>query len=493
MLPPTIRRDLSKAEIKPSGKVWTEGTLTYTGVGLAMLFFWLLWGDFSWAMKDRGVSPVATLLFKKYSASDFLVGMLLVSIPMLLSMLAGPIVSYKSDRHRGRFGRRIPFLLVQTPIAALAMVGLAFSPFLGKLFHATLGAFSPGQDGSVLFFVGTFWVVFNVTSIVANTIFQGLINDVVPREMLGRFFGAFRAVSLIAGMIFNRWIFAKAETGYFWIFLGMAALYGGGFISMCLKVKEGNYPPPPPPDPNRGVPDRQQGLPKGMFREALFSLVFRGAEFFVARLYTDQYLCAFLHEGPAYGPPNVWKLLCSLLLLFPSAYLSARESRGSVSSAADWNGHTGYLHSRVPRLRIACPRRGELCHRHRIEQCGRRCLDDRGGIDCAEVIAEKQLHPNRVSGRHSWQRHQYHGPSPGRPVPRSPSSQLPVHVLYQRLHCHCRASYKPRSSPKIYATRRAQELRRPRVKKEPGGMRGYGPVISNLMNSLGAPPSGIRP
>jgi MFS family permease len=332
MLPPTIRRDLSKAEIKPSGKVWTEGTLTYTGVGLAMLFFWLLWGDFSWAMKDRGVSPVATLLFKKYSASDFLVGMLLVSIPMLLSMLAGPIVSYKSDRHRGRFGRRIPFLLVQTPIAALAMVGLAFSPFLGKLFHATLGAFSPGQDGSVLFFVGTFWVVFNVTSIVANTIFQGLINDVVPREMLGRFFGAFRAVSLIAGMIFNRWIFAKAETGYFWIFLGMAALYGGGFISMCLKVKEGNYPPPPPPDPNRGVLaflTASKGYLKECFGKPYFLWFFAALNFsWLAFIPINTYVLFYMKDLhmdlQTYGNCSVLSFFFSLVLTYPLGSLADR-------------------------------------------------------------------------------------------------------------------------------------------------------------------------
>jgi MFS family permease len=33
---------------------------------------------------------------------------------------------------------------------------------------------------------------------------------------------------------------------YVWLFLGIAVLYGGGFTMMCLKVKEGQYPPPPP-------------------------------------------------------------------------------------------------------------------------------------------------------------------------------------------------------------------------------------------------------
>lgn len=38
-------------------KIWKQGTLTYTTFGLIALFFWLLWGDFTWAMKDRAVGP----------------------------------------------------------------------------------------------------------------------------------------------------------------------------------------------------------------------------------------------------------------------------------------------------------------------------------------------------------------------------------------------------------------------------------------------------
>ncbi|HLP24603.1 MAG TPA: MFS transporter, partial [Acidobacteriota bacterium] len=51
--------------------------------------------------------------------------------------------------------------------------------------------------------------------------------------------------------IFNYWLFGKAETHYTEIFLGIGLLYGIGFTAMCLKVKEGNYPPPPPVPPSR--------------------------------------------------------------------------------------------------------------------------------------------------------------------------------------------------------------------------------------------------
>jgi hypothetical protein len=51
--------------------------------------------------------------------------------------------------------------------------------------------------------LGLSWTVFEFATIAANAVFGGLINDVVPREVIGRFFGMFRAVSLIAGMFFN--------------------------------------------------------------------------------------------------------------------------------------------------------------------------------------------------------------------------------------------------------------------------------------------------
>src|SRR5690606_31590196 len=80
--------------------------------------------------------------------------------------------------------------------------------------------------------------------VVANAVFIALINDVVPAEFLGRFQGLFRALSLMAGIMFNYWIFGHAESHYHWIFITIGTIYGLGFMMMCFKVKEGRYPPP---------------------------------------------------------------------------------------------------------------------------------------------------------------------------------------------------------------------------------------------------------
>ncbi len=227
-------------------RVWTAGTLTYTTAGLVVLFGWLLWGDFAWNLKERAITPVAQVMLRGFHAPDWLVGLLVGSIPAGLGMLLGPIVSVKSDRHRGRWGRRIPFLLIPTPIIALAMAGIAFSPTAGAGLHEFLGANSPGLTFCRIATFSFFWTVFEMATVIVNALFGALINDVVPAPVIGRFFALFRAVGLVAGIVFNFYLMGKAETHYFWIFLGLGLLYGIAFTLMCLNVKEGEYPAPVP-------------------------------------------------------------------------------------------------------------------------------------------------------------------------------------------------------------------------------------------------------
>ena len=182
------RRDIEGAGLsttdlqtqESSVKTWRAGTLVYTSGGLVILFAWLLWGDFAWSMKERVAAPVFTIVLKKFQASDTLLGTLTGSLPAAINIILLPIICVRSDRHRGRWGRRIPFLLATTPIAALSMVGLAFSPKLGLAAHS-----------SVLAFLGLFWVLFEVGSLTANQIFGAFVNDVVPQPLMGRFYGLF--------------------------------------------------------------------------------------------------------------------------------------------------------------------------------------------------------------------------------------------------------------------------------------------------------------
>jgi len=230
----------------PKPRVWKVGSLTYTFSGLILLFCLLLAGDFAWAMRDRAVGPIAQLMLRELHAPNVVVGMLLSSLPTALGLIIGPIVSMKSDRLRSRWGRRIPFLLLSAPFAVFSMFGLAATPWMGRELHAFLGSYSPGLFAVSIGVFVVFWTVFDLAGVVANSVFGGLVNDVVPPELLGRFFGLFRMVSLLAGILFNFWLMGNAEEHFVAIFACTGMLYGVGFSWMCCKVKEGDYPPPKP-------------------------------------------------------------------------------------------------------------------------------------------------------------------------------------------------------------------------------------------------------
>jgi hypothetical protein len=94
-----------------------------------------------------------------------------------------------------------------------------------------------------------FWAAFELATIAGGAVFGGLINDVVPKEVLGRFYGIFRMISLIDGIIFNYWLTGKIPAHFSLIMTAAGIFYGVTFMIVCLKVKEGEHPPRRQPEP----------------------------------------------------------------------------------------------------------------------------------------------------------------------------------------------------------------------------------------------------
>ena len=225
-------------------KTWSVGTLTYTAAGLVVLFGWLLWGDFSWSMKERAVNPTATLMIKSFGVSDFVYGLIIISFTNLTNIFLQPIISYRSDRYRSKWGRRIPYLLKTTPFVAVGLIGLGLTPTLAGWMQNAIGVDRISYNACGLTMFCIFWALLDFGTTLANAIFVALANDVVPSALIGRFMGMFRAVSLVCAVVFNYFLMGKAETHSKIIFITLGILYGVGLLLMCLKVKEGEYPPP---------------------------------------------------------------------------------------------------------------------------------------------------------------------------------------------------------------------------------------------------------
>ena len=228
-------------------KTWRVGTLTYTMGGLVALFAWLLLGDFSWSMRDRSVQPMAQWFLGQLKVSGWLFGLIITSFPAFVGLVLGPIISVKSDRLRSRWGRRIPFLLVTTPIAAAGMIGLGCTPLVAEWARGQWPDLPPLMVSLACF--GLSWTAFEFATIAGQAVFGGLVNDVVPEPLLGRFFGLFRAVSLLGGIAFNKWLMGYTPTHFTVILLALGVFYGVSFLWVCFRIKEGEYPPPVTEEP----------------------------------------------------------------------------------------------------------------------------------------------------------------------------------------------------------------------------------------------------
>lgn len=231
-----------------SRKTFHAGTLTYTAAGILGLFFWLLWGDFCFSLMNGIWRTILPLQIKSLEMPNWLIGVIVISIPSTLNVILNPIISTVSDRTRSRWGRRRPFMLFATPFISLFLCVMGFSGDIGHWLHAgTLGQLSGWSLGAITVgVIGVALFLFYSADLFVSTVFYYLFNDVVPVPLMARFLALFRMVGTGAGALYNQFIFPHALEHMKIIFFGVAALYFVGFILMCLMVKEGDYPPAKP-------------------------------------------------------------------------------------------------------------------------------------------------------------------------------------------------------------------------------------------------------
>ena len=240
----------SKAQNVAEGNGKSEfrvGTLVYSKLSLMYLFAWLLWGDFCFTLMEIVVPNVLPLNLKAMGATNTVTSLLLTTIPAFLNLTVCPMISYRSDRMRSRWGRRIPILLIATPPIALFLAAIGYSQEIGGFLHHLLtGVVGTSRIAVTLGFLSFAVIGFQFFNMFTSSVYYYLFNDVVPESHLARFLSLFRVVGALAGVCFNFFVLKYATTHMQAIFLGAGVLYAVAFIAMCLKIKEGDYPPPPP-------------------------------------------------------------------------------------------------------------------------------------------------------------------------------------------------------------------------------------------------------
>jgi len=233
------------AAAKTGPKLFTIGTLSYTQKSIVMLFFWLMWNDFCLTLFEN-VQSFSSILFKNNGASNLIIG-LSGSLVGILCLIINPVISTVSDRHRGKYGRRRPFLLAATPPLALVTMAIPYMPELGKYLtrYPVLTAFwnHLGVNGPV-FCIGIGFIIFNIFNLVISSLFYYYWIDVVPEEVLGRFNGLNLIVGRVSAFVFSFFLYGLGETHLKPLCFGLGLFFLIFYVLSTWRVKEGEYPPP---------------------------------------------------------------------------------------------------------------------------------------------------------------------------------------------------------------------------------------------------------
>jgi Na+/melibiose symporter-like transporter len=225
---------------------FTCGTLHYTPAALAILFGWLLWGDFTMTLMESmpGLLVMQLADYPKI-ISNTAISMLMVMIGQVFNVMLNPIISYSSDRHRGRWGRRRPFLMFATPFVTLFLILIPWSP------EITAALTRVGWVQAVLrlcpiaplvLTFGFLIVGYTVFNMFIATTYYYLLPDTVPEPFIGRFYGLFRFFGYLAGIIFNVFIYGHAHAHMKLLFAIIGGIYAASFMLLSWKVREGEYP-----------------------------------------------------------------------------------------------------------------------------------------------------------------------------------------------------------------------------------------------------------
>jgi maltose/moltooligosaccharide transporter len=226
---------------------FTVGTLTYDKKGLWLVFFWLMWNDFSISLLEQ-VTSLTGILMRDRGASYTLIAAF-ATAGGILGMWINPFFSTWSDRLRTRFGRRRPFLFIATPLFAVSLCAIAFMPdfyhFLMQFDEMAVILNHIPIKGEVLF-IGLASIVSGLFNAVVLAIFTYFYWDVVPEIVLGRFNSLGKIVTVSAGMVWSFFVVGYAEHHTKTVYIGVSVFCLAVYLLSVWRVKEGSYPPPEP-------------------------------------------------------------------------------------------------------------------------------------------------------------------------------------------------------------------------------------------------------
>ncbi len=176
---------------------------------------------------------------------------------LMVALLAQALMGILSDRNPSRWGRRRPFILVGT-LSALVLVG-------AMMWTTTLA----GLRGFWLLFVS--YLIFQVCINVAHAAIQGLIPDLVPEALRGRYSGVKALFEVPLPVILVSFVIAPmiAEGN---LVLGIAVMAGVLTLSMLITMFVPEAPLEEEPPPLDWEPFQRLLLMTGVFTAIILGM-----------------------------------------------------------------------------------------------------------------------------------------------------------------------------------------------------------------------------
>lgn len=225
------------------------GTLRYTAAGVVIVCGWMIWGNVCFGFMQGLFGILMPLQLNDIKASPLAMGLLIGTIPAALAFVIVPIISYKSDRTRTRWGRRKPYIVWTAPflVVTLGLLGYVRHIHQFMLAHPDLPSrfhLSPLNGSLVL--IGSLVVLFMFFDDFVNSVAWYLVADVIPMNVMGRYNAVAGLIGTGAGMLWNGFVMKYCTPDYAqYIYWAVALFYFFGYGLMCVFVREGEYPPVP--------------------------------------------------------------------------------------------------------------------------------------------------------------------------------------------------------------------------------------------------------
>ncbi len=228
-------------------KIYECGTLRYTLGGLLFAVGMLLFAFFSLCFTTSVVNTLIPLQLKDaLGADNKTIAIITGTIGGIFNLSICPMVSFKSDRYRSRWGRRIPFILLTLPMLVTGILLFAFSDVIADFLreHAHLTRFAPATV--TIFMIGVAMVIYQFFYMFVGSVIYYIYNDIIPFAYQARVVGAVQVATTVANTVFNIFLLKYSLSHFRLLMILAAVVYTVGVGLSCLLMKEPEYPPIPP-------------------------------------------------------------------------------------------------------------------------------------------------------------------------------------------------------------------------------------------------------